>query len=128
MDSKLLSVLSIVAASFVAGAAHAQSGSATRGERLFNQQCAVCHTIAADGENKVGPNLHGVAGRKAGAVNGFSYSEPLARSGIVWDDKSLAEYLKEPAARVPHGKMAFAGLKQQGQLDDMIAYLKKASQ
>ena len=49
-------------------------------------------------------------------------------SGIVWDDKTLADYLKDPKARVPDGKMEYAGLKQQAQLDDVIAYLQKATQ
>ncbi len=51
----------------------------------------------------------------------------MAKSGIAWDDKALADYLKDPKARVPEGKMEFAGLKQQAQLDDVIAYLQKAT-
>ena len=52
----------------------------------------------------------------------------MKKSGIVWDDKTMAEYLKDPKGRVPDGKMFYACLKQQAQLDDMIAYLKKAAQ
>jgi cytochrome c len=52
----------------------------------------------------------------------------MQKSGIVWDDKTMTEYLKDPKTRVPAGKMVYAGLKQQAQLDDMIAYLKKATQ
>jgi cytochrome c len=112
----------------MASSAAAQSGDAARGEQLFKQQCMICHTIAADGGNKIGPNLHGVIGRKAGQAAGFSFSEAMAKSGIVWDDKTLTEYLESPAKRVPNGKMTFAGVKQKGQLDDMIAYLHKATQ
>ncbi len=108
--------------------AAAQSGDAARGERLFNQQCKACHTVEKDGRNGIGPNLHGVFGSKAGAVQGFSFSEAMQKSGIVWDDKAMAEYLKDPKTRVPDGKMVYAGLKQQAQLDDMIAYLRKAAQ
>ncbi len=108
--------------------AAAQSGDAARGERLFNQQCKACHTVVKDGRNGIGPNLHGVFGSKAGAVQGFSFSEAMQKSGIVWDDKAMAEYLKDPKTRVPDGKMVYAGLKQQAQLDDMIAYLRKAAQ
>jgi cytochrome c len=117
-----------VVLTFAATAAVAQSGDATRGERLFNQQCKSCHTVDKDGRNGIGPNLHGMFGHKAGAMQGFAFSEAMQKSGIVWDDKSVAEYLKDPKARVPDGKMVYAGLKQQAQLDDMIAYLKKATQ
>ena len=117
-----------VVLTFAATAAVAQSGDATRGERLFNQQCKSCHTVDKDGRNGIGPNLHGMFGHKAGAMQGFAFSEAMQKSGIVWDDKSVAEYLKDPKARVPDGKMVFAGLKQQAQQDDMIAYLKKATQ
>ncbi len=111
-----------------ASGAFAQSGDATRGERLFNQQCKACHTVEKDGRNGIGPNLFGIFGSKAGAVQGFSFSEAMQKSGIVWDDKTMAEYLKDPKGRVPNGKMVYAGLKQQAQLDDMVAYLKKATQ
>ena len=123
----IAATVSLVLAS--AGAvALAQSGDATRGERLFNQQCKICHTVDKGGRNGVGPNLFGLFGSKAAAVEGFQFSEAMKTSGITWDDKSVAEYLKDPKARVPNGKMVYAGLKQQEQLDDMIAYLKKATQ
>ena len=105
----------------------AQSGDADRGERLFAQQCKICHTIDKDGRNGVGPNLHGLFGQKAGAVSGFSFSEAMKNSGIVWDDNTVADYLKDPKSRVPGTKMVYAGLKQPAQLDDMIAYLHKAT-
>ncbi len=111
-----------------ATAALAQSGDATRGERLFNQQCKACHTVEKGGRNGVGPSLFGILGQKAGAVEGFSFSDAMKSSGIVWDDKTMAEYLKDPRGRVPSTKMVFAGLKQQAQVDDMVAYLKKATQ
>jgi cytochrome c len=109
-------------------AAMAQSGNASRGERLFNQQCKACHTLDQDGASPVGPNLHGLLGRKAGGVQGFSYSDAMKKSGIVWDDKTLGDYLKDPKGRVPGTKMVYAGLKRQEQLDDMVAYLHKATQ
>jgi cytochrome c len=105
----------------------AQSGNASRGERLFNQQCKACHTLDQGGASPVGPNLHGLIGSKAGSAPGFNHSEAMKKSGIVWDDKTLAEYLKDPKGRVPGTKMTYAGLKRQEQLDDMIAYLEKAT-
>ena len=123
----IAAILSVVLTS-AAAVALAQSGDATRGERLFNQQCKICHTIDKGGRNGVGPNLFGLFGSKAAAVEGFQFSEAMKNSGITWDDKTVAEYLKDPKAEVPNGKMVYAGLKQQAQLDDMIAYLKKATQ
>ncbi len=119
-------VLTMAVTGTITGAL-AQSGDATRGERLFNQQCKACHTVEKDGRNSIGPNLHGLFGRKAGTAQGFQFSEAMEKSGIVWDDKTVGEYLKDPKGRVPDGKMVYAGLKQQAQLDDVIAYLKKAT-
>ena len=78
--------------------------------------------------NGVGPNLHGLFGRKAGTAQGFASSDAMTKSGIVWDDKTLAEYLKDPKGRVPGAKMVYVGLKQEAQQEDMIAFLKKATQ
>jgi len=122
----IAATMSVVLAVTAPGA-FAQPGDASGGERLFNQQCKACHTVDKGGRNGIGPNLFGVFGSKAGAVQGFSFSEAMQKSGIVWDDKTMAEYLKDPKGRVPDGKMVYAGLKQQAQLDDMIAYLKRAT-
>ena len=123
----IAATLSVVLTS-AAAAALAQSGDAARGERLFNQQCKICHTVDKGGRNGVGPNLFGLFGSKAAAVEGFQFSEAMKTSGITWNDKTVAEYLKDPKGRVPNGKMVYAGLKQREQVDDMIAYLKKATQ
>ncbi len=116
-------VLVSVALILSVGPALAQS--AERGERTFNQQCKACHTVEKGGPSPIGPNLFGVVGHKAGAVDGYAYSDAMKKSAIIWDDASLGEYLKDPKAKVPEGKMAFAGLKQAAQLNDVIAYLKK---
>lgn len=110
-----------------AGAATAQSGDEAKGERAFNQHCKTCHTVEKGGKSGVGPNLAGVFGRKAGTVDGFKFSEAMTGSGIVWDEKALAEYLKDPKGRIPGNKMVFVGIKRQDQLDDLIAYLQKAT-
>jgi len=116
-----------VVSALIVTSASAQSGDADRGEKLFTQQCKICHTVDKGGRNGVGPNLHGLFGEKAGVTPGFSSSEAMSKSGIVWDDKTLADYLKDPKARVPGTKMTYAGMKRQDQLDDMIAYLHKAT-
>ena len=108
--------------------ASAQSGDPARGQRVFNQQCRACHTLDKDGASTVGPNLHGVFGRKAGTAPGFAFSEAMKTSGIVWDDKTMAEYNRDPKGKVAGTKMVFGGIKQAGQLDDLLAYLKQATQ
>ena len=108
--------------------ASAQSGDATRGQRVFNQQCRACHTLEKDGAQTAGPNLHGVFGRKAGTAAGFEFSEAIKTSGIVWDETTMAEYNRDPKAKVPGTKMVFNGVKNAGQLADLVAYLKQATQ
>jgi len=103
-------------------------GDPARGERLFNQQCKACHTLEKDGASAAGPNLRGVFGRKAGTGGGYQSSDAMKSSGIVWDDQTLVEYLKNPKAKVPGTKMVYVGLGQEQQQEDMISFLKKATQ
>ena len=110
-----------------AAPAFAQSGNAARGERVFNQQCKTCHSLE-EGPSLTGPTLHGMFGRKAGTAPGFEFSPEMIKSGIVWDETSLAEYTRDPKAKVPDTKMVFNGIKQAGQLADLVAYLKQATQ
>ena len=97
-----------------------------KGKKVFNK-CKACHTLKAGGKNKVGPNLHGVMGRKAGLVEGFKYSEAMLKSGITWDDATLDKYLTKPKKLVPKTKMRFAGLRKKSQRENLIAYLKRAT-
>jgi cytochrome c len=107
--------------------AWAQAGEASRGQRVFNQQCRACHTLDKGGAQTAGPNLHGVFGRKAGTAEGYAFSDAMKNSGIVWDDATMAEYNRDPKGKVPGTKMVFNGVKQAGQLADLVAYLKEAT-
>ncbi|NUB27899.1 cytochrome c family protein (plasmid) [Azospirillum brasilense] len=105
------------------GLAAAQDAAA--GEKVFNQ-CKACHTIEAGGPNRVGPNLHGVVGRKAGSVETYKYSDAMKNAG-AWDEATLDAYLADPKGAVPGNKMAFAGVKNEQARKDLIAFLKKNS-
>jgi cytochrome c len=109
-----------------AGAAPAWAQDAAKGQVVFNA-CRACHTIGADARNKAGPQLNGVVGRKAAAVPGFRYSDAMteaARNGLVWTEPKLTAYLESPDTFLPQGVMAFAGVKNAGDLKDLIAFLK----
>jgi len=102
------------------------SGDADEGKKVFNQ-CKACHTVEKGGKNAVGPNLHGVFGRKAGAVSDFKYSDQVKKSGIVWSDETIGKYVADPKGYIPGNKMAYAGLKREKQIADLLAYLKDAT-
>jgi cytochrome c len=102
---------------------------AAAGQRLFNQ-CRACHTIEPGGRNLVGPNLHGVVGRRAGSVEGFRYSRPMREKHeqhFTWTEENLRAYLRNPREVVPGGSMSFPGLRNEQQLNDLIAFLRQQS-
>src|SRR5215470_15720625 len=71
------------------------------GERLF-KMCAACHTIGAGADNRIGPELNGLDGRKAGSLEGFtSYSPAIKRSRITWSDETFRQYIQKPKAKIP---------------------------
>jgi len=111
-----LVVVSVVSA----GSARADD----EGEKVFKKYCTACHTVEA-GKNKVGPSLAGVVGRKAGNASGFNYSDANKKSGVVWDEKTLNEYLTDPRKFMPGTKMLFAGIKKEDERKAVISYLEE---
>lgn len=93
-----------------------------RGE-VLSYACRACHSLAAGEESPIGPPLHGVFGRPAGAVPGFEYSRALRESGIVWTPEALDAWLSAPADFLPGNAMAFAGFHSAEDRRDLIAYL-----
>ena len=120
LRSKTIFALALLA-TFAIGDAQA-AGNAGNGKALF-VRCAICHKTTAAGGNGLGPNLFGVGGRKAGTVAGFAYSAPMKNSGIVWTEDKLEAYIADPKGVVPGNRMAFAGLPDHAQADDVAAYL-----
>ena len=121
MSNGRIAALSLIAAGALATPAMA-AGDPVQGKAVF-ARCAICHNVEKDGGNGVGPNLFGIAGRKAATVEGFNYSGPMKASGIVWTDDNLEKWIAGPAKMLPGTKMAFAGISSKGQIADVIAYL-----
>ncbi|KAL9622328.1 MAG: hypothetical protein Q9160_003339 [Pyrenula sp. 1 TL-2023] len=88
-------------------------------------RCAQCHNLDASEGNKIGPNLHGLFGRKTGQVEGFSYTDANKQKGITWKEETLFEYLENPKKYIPGTKMAFGGLKKGKDRNDLITYLRE---
>src|SRR3954463_3212431 len=117
-------ILGLAFAASVLAALPAQAQDAAAGEKVF-AQCRACHQIGETAKNAVGPVLNGLFGRKAGMIEGYSYSPANKNSGITWDEATFREYIKDPKAKIPGTKMTFPGLKDPKQIDDIVAYLKQ---
>lgn len=125
--SKFLKALSLgtVLATLPLLVATAQAGDAEKGEKVF-KKCAACHAVGEGAKNKVGPELNEIFGRTAGSLEDYKYSKAMIEAGgggLVWDEATLTTYLTKPKDMVKGTKMAFAGLKKQEDLDNVIAYL-----
>jgi cytochrome c len=96
----------------------------TAGEKTFNV-CRACHEIGDGAKNEVGQVLNGVVGRKSGSYPGYNYSDANKNSGLIWDEATHQEYLKNPKAKVPGTKMQFPGLKRDDDIVNVIAFLKQ---
>jgi cytochrome c len=105
------------------GSQLAGEGDPERGKALFEKRCTGCHALT---ENKEGPALKGVFGRASGTASGFAYSAALKKAAIVWDEKTLDQWLADPDAFVAGNDMDFLVSKAQ-ERRDLINYLKTAS-
>ena len=117
--ASVITALPLAVLSSAAGAQDAEAGKVA-----FNK-CRPCHQVGENARNLVGPELNGLFGRKAGSVESFNYTDANKNSGIVWDDATFKDYIHNPRAKIPGTKMAFAGIRNDAEIDNLIAYLKQ---
>jgi cytochrome c len=122
----VLAVAALVTISFGVFVAFSDGNSA-RGQRVFGA-CAACHSLQAD-QNMTGPSLADLWGRKSGSLPSFNrYSPALKSANIVWNDKTLDEWIEDPQHLIAGNQMTFAGIKDARQRADLLAFLKQATQ
>ncbi len=122
--AKILGIAFVLSVS----ATYAHSADVAKGKKVFNK-CKACHSLNA-GKNGIGPSLAGLFGRTAGTTEKYKFSKAMSEAGskgLVWNDKTLTDYLKKPRDYVKGTKMTFAGLNKASDLENIIAFLKDAT-
>jgi cytochrome c len=107
-------------------AASARAADFAAGKQVF-ARCRICHSVAANAPAMVGPNLHGLFGRKAGSLADYDYSPAMKQSGVVWGEPSLGKFLRDPKAFIPGDKMGFPGIDDRQEITNLLAYLQQAT-
>jgi cytochrome c len=125
-NEKVFAAVGIAAAIMMASGPAAADGDAEQGRKAF-RHCAACHSVEK-GAHRTGPSLSNIWGQKAGTTEGFRrYSKALKGSGVVWDEKTLDQWLANPKALIPDNRMVFRGMEDGAERQDLIAFLKGIS-
>jgi cytochrome c len=104
-----------------------QGKEATSEQQVFNNACRTCHTLK-EGDNRQGPNLHKIIGRKAGSLPDYNYSSAMKGAGFVWDEEKLEHFITSPDEVVPGNNMKpYSGLASTDDRTKVIAFLKSVS-
>src|SRR6266853_5344549 len=114
----------ILTAALLAESDAAPAQDSAAGKASFSK-CQACHAVGAGAKNKLGPELNGLDGRKTGAAAGYQYSPALKNAGFAWEQSSFSDFLQNPRTKVPGNKMAFAGMKDKGEIASLWAYLQQ---
>jgi cytochrome c len=114
----------LAATATIAGAGAVEAADVAKGEAAFVRQCAICHTIDKGGENRLGPNLFGIIGRRAGTVSNFRYTNAFRTTATFeWTEGLMGPWISLPATMVPGTAMGvFPGVSDRDK-DDIVAYL-----
>ncbi|MBO4227185.1 c-type cytochrome [Bradyrhizobium neotropicale] len=119
--------LTFLLASFISGQPKAHGADAS-GQQLFNNSCRTCHTTK-EGDNRFGPHLHNIIGRKAGSLPNYRYSEAMQSADFVWDEDKLGRFIENPDALVPGNRMTpYTGVRSAEDKAKIIAFLKSSGQ
>ena len=119
---KTLTLSALVLVTSIATASGALAQDVAAGKTSFNK-CMACHAIGEGAKNRVGPELNGLDGRKSGTAPDYSYSDANKNSGITWNKDQFLEYIKDPKAKIPGTKMAFAGIKNDTEINNLWAFI-----
>jgi cytochrome c len=111
-------------AALALSASAGQAADVAKGQAAFVRQCAICHTIDKGGENRLGPNLFGIVGKRAGTAPGFKYTNAFRNTATFeWSEGLLGPWIALPAVMVPGTAMGvFPGVSDRDK-DDIVAYV-----
>jgi cytochrome c len=101
-----------------------EDGDVSSGQLVFNNACRTCHSIR-EGDNRLGPHMRGIIGRKAGSLPNYSYSSAMRGANFVWDEENLERFMANPDEIVPGNTMKpYGGLASAESRVELIAFLK----
>ena len=128
-DTRSIAALAIALVTLLSFSATAPAATPNDGEVKFNNHCRTCHSLKKD-DNRLGPNLHQIVGKKAGTSSGYAtYSQGLKSSGIVWDEKTLDQFIANPDSVIPSNNMKpYKGITDPALRAAIVSFLKSAGQ
>jgi cytochrome c len=104
-----------------------QGKEAASEQQVFNNACRTCHTIK-EGDNRPGPNLYTIIGRKAGSLPDYSYSSAMKGADFVWDEEKLGHFIASPDEVVPGNNMKpYGGLASADERKKVVAFLRSVT-